>query len=148
MATADPVDEALALLRQKRMMLLDDLARLEEGIAALDKLAGRARGTAAPSQAPARPSVRTKVVTLLDEEARDWSAGEIIKEYERRGDPIHGQDPSNALRAALADAKKKGMIVSTGVGRYKSAKWSAIIEPSLMDTPAEDTPAGEADMAS
>lgn len=122
MVNDNPVGEALALLQQEREDLVGRLSQVDEAIAALKKLMGRGRPST-PAD-PNRPSVRTKVLRLLDEAARDWSAGEIIEEYRRRDDPIHGRDPSNALRAALADAKKKGMIVSTGVGRYKSAKWS------------------------
>lgn len=123
MSDTDPVDEALGLLRQKRRSLLENVGRVDEGIAALEKLSTRADRTPALAHDPNRPSVRTKVVRLLSEANRDWSAGEIIAEYKDRGDPIQGTDPSNALRAALADAKKKGMIVPTGVGRYQSVKW-------------------------
>lgn len=121
MADTNPVAEALALLSQQRANLADELKRVDEAINALKHLVGKRTAPSSPEQN--RPSVRTKLVTLLEEEPRDWSAGEILSEYERRGDPVHGQDPANALRAAFADAKKKGMIVSTSVGRYKAAKW-------------------------
>lgn len=62
-------------------------------------------------------------MALLEEGDRDWSVGEVLAEYQDRGTPVHGQDPSNALRAAMADAKKKRMVVSTDVGRYKASKW-------------------------
>ena len=62
-------------------------------------------------------------VTLMEEADRDWSAPEVLGEYMRRGTPVHGVDPSNVLRAAFADAKKRGMIFSTAVGRYKASKW-------------------------
>lgn len=63
------------------------------------------------------------LVNLLDEEDRDWSVNEVLDEYRRRGTPVHGADPSNALRAAIADANKAEQIVRTSMGRYKSAKW-------------------------
>ncbi len=129
MADVNPVAEALDLLSQQRATLADELRQVDDAIAALEKLVGKKGATKAIRSGP---SVRTKLVALLEEEARDWSAGEIIHEYERRGDPIQGADPSNALRAAFADAKKRGMIVSTGVGRYQASKWQE------RDTPPAD----------
>lgn len=121
MAATNPVGEALALLEQKQSSLKSELAQVDEAVSALRKLVGKERPGGKTD--PRRPSVRTKVVRLLEEEDRDWSAGEIIAEHQERGDPIQGSDPPNALRAAFADAKKKGLIVSSGVGRYRSAKW-------------------------
>jgi hypothetical protein len=127
MADVNPVAEALDLLSQQRASLAGELRKVDEAIAALEKLVGKKPVTKANRSGP---SVRTKLVSLLEEEPRDWSAGEIIHEYERRGDPIQGADPSNALRAAFADAKKRGMIVSTGVGRYQASKWSKRTDPA------------------
>ncbi len=76
------------------------------------------------------------IVTLLEEEDRDWSVGEILAEYTRRGTPVHGQDPSNAARAALADAKKRGKVTSTTVGRYRASK-RPTFDP---ESPFEDFP--------
>lgn len=122
MTEENPVAAALELLAKKRASLSDELRQVDEAIASLEKLVGK-RAPATAGYDRNRPSVRTKLVTLLEEQDRDWSAGEVLDEYERRGDPVHGQDPANALRAALADAKKRGMIVRTDVGRYKAAKW-------------------------
>jgi hypothetical protein len=138
MATVNPVSEALALLEQKQASLRDELAQVEKAVSALRKLTGRGQSTV-PND-PTRPSVRTKVVRLLDEEPRDWSAAEIIAEYERRGDPIHGSDPPNALRAAFADAKKKGMILSTGVGRYQASKWNRSASNGTVPDSVEGAP--------
>ncbi|PLS76788.1 MAG: hypothetical protein CYG61_00200 [Actinobacteria bacterium] len=121
MPSSHPVGQALELLIEQRAALLTDLAQVEEAIAALQRLTGKAR--AAATVDANRPSVRTKLVRLLEEAPRDWSAGEIIEEYTGRGDPIHGRDPANALRAALADAKKRGMVIQTAVGRYMATKW-------------------------
>ena len=95
-----------------------------------------------PASGGRRPSVRTMALALMEEEDRDWSTGEILTEYRRRGTPVHGTDPNNALRAALADAKKRRLVYSTGViGRYKSAKWQLTPVPGLNGagpaTPAE-----------
>lgn len=129
MVDVDPVEEALELLRQKQRSLIEEVNRVEEAITALEKLSPKTGRVPSRSYDPNRPSVRTKVVALLEEAARDWSAGEIIAEYRRRAEPIQATDPSNALRAALADAKKKGMVVSTAVGRYKAAKWQSAEQP-------------------
>ncbi|HSH58222.1 MAG TPA: hypothetical protein VK988_01015 [Acidimicrobiales bacterium] len=134
MAHENPVAEALSLLEQREASLSDELRQVREAVVSLRKVVGMSTPAPPTTSDRNRPSVRTKLVTLLEEEARDWSAGEIIHEYERRGDPIHGRDPANALRAAFADAKKQGWIVSTGVGRYKAAKWDQAPEKSSPDS--------------
>ena len=126
----DPITEALELLRQRRQALMAEVERLETAITALEGSA-----TATPPESsrpdPNRLSVRAMAVALMEEGDRDWAAGEILEEYRRRGTPVHGRDPSNALRAALADAKKRGHIVSTGLGRYRAAKWITENSPSV-----------------
>lgn len=125
----DPIEQALMALRQREAELDAETDRVRRAIASLESLvpSDETQPQRAPSaHDPNRPSVRTMLVNLLDEEDRDWSAAEILAAYRRRGNPVHGKDPSNALRAALADAKKRGMIVATGVGRYKAGKWAAL----------------------
>jgi hypothetical protein len=70
-----------------------------------------------------RPSVRSMMLALLDEQDRDWSAGEVLDEWEHRGQPIRGADPSNATRAAISESNKAGQIYRTSPGRYKATKW-------------------------
>lgn len=123
MTDLDPVAEALALLRRKRDALMGEVRHVEEGIAALEKLLG-ATASPATSHDPNRPSIRTMALSLMEEADRSWSVGEILAEYERRGTPVHGKDPNNALRAAIADAFKAGMIHRTAPGRYVAAKWA------------------------
>jgi hypothetical protein len=143
MTDENPVAAALALLGQKRATLADELRQVDEAIASLEKLVGKK--PRAKTTDRSGPSVRTKLVTLLEEEPRDWSAGEILQEYKRRGDPIQGADPSNALRAAFADAKKKGMIYSTSVGRYMASTWIGTGEfpDDAGDSSAASQPNGE-----
>lgn len=133
MVDVDAITGALSLLEQERARLVDEVTRVDAAIHALRDLAQ----TSTASYDPHRPSVRTKLMSLLDEERRDWSAGEILDAYQRRGDPIHGADPSNALRAAIADAHKKGMIVRTDVGRYRSVKWGDTV--TLEDGSPQET---------
>jgi hypothetical protein len=117
------VGEALALLREKRDALLADVEHVQAAIAALEKLSGTPGATGSTPRDADRPSVRTMAVDLMNEDDRDWSVAEILTEYKDRGTPVHGKDPKNALRAALADAKKRGLIASTAPGRYRSARW-------------------------
>jgi len=107
--------------------------RLERAIAAMEEPGvTEARVVEPPS---GRESVRSMLLRLLNEEDRDWSTAEILAEYSRRGTPIHGKDPNNALRAALAEAKKAAQIVSTGVGRYRAIKWA--VEQGARDASAD-----------
>lgn len=140
---SDPIEEALTFLRQRAAELDDERSRVADAITNLEQYlpGGSSRPSRAPSSHdPNRPSVRTMVVSLLEEADRDWSASEILTEYRRRGTPVHGVDPSNALRAALADAKKRGMIVSTGVGRYRSARFTKSAAEAAEPPAAETEP--------
>ncbi|MGH9278452.1 MAG: hypothetical protein ACRD12_10175 [Acidimicrobiales bacterium] len=135
------VTDAIAFFRRSREHFAAKRDQLTQVVDKLDEMIGVLNGLADDDEvevefrletpAPRRRSVRTMVLTLLDEEDRDWSVGEILAAYERRGTPVHGADPNNALRAALADAKKRGMVISTAVGRYKSARWAQASEHSL-----------------
>ena len=68
-------------------------------------------------------SVRAKMQSLLDEGDQDWSAQEIVDEWDARGDPIKGNPPAKAVRTALATALKAGEIFQTDRGRYRSARY-------------------------
>ena len=72
-----------------------------------------------------RLSVKTRMLVLMAEADRDWSVAEVLEEYDRRGFPIQAKDPKNALRAAVAEANRDGLIFRTSTGRYKSGKWHA-----------------------
>lgn len=123
----------LSLLETKRQLearrneVLQEAKRLD---AAIKAIANLTETTAAPSssQAKHRVSVRTMLLRLLDEEDRDWSVNEIIDEYKKRKSPIPGKGPSNALRAAIAEAYKVEQIFRTTTGRYKATKWHQLPE--------------------
>lgn len=134
MAEPDSVDEARALLRQSRQRLLgqradidSELSRIDAALEALTPV-GTPGVPKVPRAPDAQPSVRTMLLTLLGEENRDWNAQEVVDEYERRGSPVHGKDPLNSVRAAIVDAEKRGLILRTTRGRYKSTKWSSAVE--------------------
>lgn len=136
MTNVDPVVEAMRVLERRRTEALEEVKRLDMAIVALSNLT-----TAPASELPApvfvehspipRPSVKTMMLALLGESDRDWSVNEVLAEYESRGTPVQAQDPSNALRAAVAEANKVGQIFRTATGRYKASKWRATtgIEP-------------------
>lgn len=124
----DAIQEAIALIRAKRDEALAEVERQTHALAALEALAAPGMTASEPTPSGPRtrgPSVRTKALALMDEGPRDWSTGEIIAEYQRRGDPVHGKDPPNALRAALADLFKAKLIYRTAPGRYQSVKFPA-----------------------
>lgn len=146
---ADPVEAAVSALRRKREELAYEAEQLDRAIEALELVVGRKRpGADYQGASIRRSSVRTMAIALMDEADQDWSTSEILAEYQRRGTPVHGKDPSNALRAALADAKKRGMIVNTRPGRYKSARWASAQRTglgglsALLDGPVEREVAG------
>ncbi len=64
-------------------------------------------------------------VELANEAARDWSADEILTEYERRGTPVAVEDPRNAVFSALSRATQRGLLVRTGRGRYMATQFAA-----------------------
>jgi hypothetical protein len=148
----DAVAQADQILAAREAVLLQELARIRDARRGLERVR--------PASEPPRPttkevqqrlSVRTLLLNLLEEADRDWSANEVLAEYERRGTPIHGADPSNALRAAISDANKAKQIVRTAVGRYKSARFEKVIPPGQVAAFSDDpgfTPDTEAPVAS
>jgi len=104
---------------------MKEVQRIDEAIAALEQLLPL-RFTFVPipdELVTLRTSVKTMMLRLLMETDRDWSVNEILEEYRNRGNPVQAKDPSNALRAAVAEANKAGTIFRTTVGRYKASKW-------------------------
>jgi len=130
----DAVDEAVGLLMKRRDEALAEVQRIERALADLgrpvaDQATEAPPTVMRPEVIDAHPrgtqhlSVRGRLVALLDEEDRDWTVGEVIAEYERRGVPFTVKAPDNALRAALVEAQRKGQVERTTPGRYKSTKF-------------------------
>ncbi|SRR5579875_568974 len=135
MSDPDPVAAALAGLLSRRRELAEQGKRLDLAIKALQALVGDERHPPSASAASfeeipigARPSVKQMMLRLLWEEDQDWSVSEILEEYRKRGTPIQAKDPSNALRAALAEENKAGSIYRVAPGRYKAAKFRLPLE--------------------
>lgn len=141
----DPVVDALATLRSKRDELTAQISRYDEAIRTLSELVDGAVTPTGPTpgasfvatsispESNTGKSVRVMMLDLMHEDRdRDWSVNEILDEYQRRGTPVHGKDPNNALRAAIADAHKAGTIVRTTTGRYK------LYDPFQMATGEEE----------
>ncbi|MGO8826168.1 MAG: hypothetical protein ACLQU9_13145 [Acidimicrobiales bacterium] len=127
--STDPIHDAILALEAKRDALTGEVNRLTQAISAL--LALGEVGAPQPPMASPRPvvvppsgrlSVKQMMLQLLYEQDRDWNVNEILAEYQKRGTPIQAKDPSNALRAAVAEANKAGDIVRTTPGRYKAAR--------------------------
>ncbi len=117
----DVLTEARDLLTRKRDECLAEIAQIDK---ALDALSGVGGGSPSNGAAPEK-SVRTMVFDLFGEADRDWSVAEVLDEYERRGRPVHGKDPGNALRAALSAAFRQDKVERTAPGRYRATKWVA-----------------------
>lgn len=138
--TDDTLPSALTFLRDKRDEHVAEVKRLTQAISAIEAvLAGdeppspnSVNGNGGSSATSERPSVRVMALRLMEEADRDWSVPEILDEYERRGTPIVANDPDNALRAAVAEAHKKGQMIRTAVGRYKAKKWEKPTSPSVL----------------
>ena len=126
MIRSDAVDEAVSLLVKRRNEALAEVLQIEKALSDLghpvsaEPPVGQRRRLMDPPPIPLS-SVRGKVLALLIEEDRDWSVGEIITAYERRGEPFTVKNVDNAIRAALVETQKKGQVVRTAIGRYKSA---------------------------
>jgi len=129
--TNDPVEEAIRLLQTRREEALAEVERIDNALTQLGRPTPR---RATPSMMipidlersgftlPDRPSVRSMLVSLLTEgDGRDWNVAEVLAEYQKRGTPVHGKDPENALRAAVNEAYKAGQIIRTAHGRYRIA---------------------------
>lgn len=137
MPANDAIAEARDILVQRRDELTSELSRITQALEALTGVGMPPNGDGivrAPSQ-----SVRSMLLALLDESNRDWSTYEILAEYQRRGTPIHGADPNNALRSAISDANKATQVFRTTPGRYKAIKWKA--PDTLGPPPAAANPA-------
>lgn len=128
----DPIAHAISLIRGKREEAVAEVQRLDEALAALEALAPTGRTTPLPQRASRTtqpgaktkpPSVRAKALQLLEEGPADWSVGDILVAYEQRGEPVHGKNPKNALRAAIADAHTQGLVDRISPGRYRSANF-------------------------
>jgi len=101
----DPIQEAVALLRQRRAELARLLAEVDEGIDRL--LGGGASASEPPPQARAK-SLRDQILDAMPE-ARTYSADEIVA-------AVEGQEAS--VRSILSRLTRNGDLVSQGRGRY------------------------------
>jgi len=130
MAT-DDLDEIRALMRRKRADHAAQVERLDAALRLLDDQLAEsstslAEHRATPSSGSDRPtrSVRVKVLDLLCEADRDWSVADIVREYERRGDPIASSKPPSAVRTAFAKLYADKDVVRTSQGRYTAKRWA------------------------
>ncbi len=134
----DLLIDAVDVLKRRRDERLAEANKLAQAISTLDGITPGSSPDEAPSDGAEPqsvteeppsvkaqpPSVKTLMLDLMAEGDRDWSTNEILTEYDARGTPVHGKDPGNAIRAALAEALKADQIIRTQVGRYKSQEWT------------------------
>ena len=123
----DPIRQAVELLLHGRQKAQLELQRIDAALTSLGHLSpGPELGAlyeAALMTPASPPSIRSVVVSLLDEEAKDWSAPEVLAELESRKVELRSKDPANAVRAALAEANKNGEAFRTGYGKYMSTRY-------------------------
>jgi hypothetical protein len=133
------ITEAVALLQSRHSEITNEIselkhqrAEIENALAALGAPLGRrGLGGRERSDRPRRSaeqiesSVKGSVQALLDEENRDWSPGEIVAEFERRGVRHEVKNLRSSVRTALYHLRASSNAVEVGNGRTKSAIWSA-----------------------
>lgn len=124
-------DELVDILLERRIKRLEERKRIDAELEHIESFLAvlttqqsvpAAFDVIGPRFAP-RPSVREMLVALLQEDDRDWSAAEVLAEYESRGTPIHAKNPGNSVRSAIGAAMEHRTIYRTTEGRYKSSKW-------------------------
>lgn len=129
----DDLGDVVRQLRSRRDALQRRLDRIE---AALEALGQPDRVARHPSSHQG-PSVAERVLRLLDEEDRSWSTNEVIDEYKRRGDPLHGSSVTNNVRSVFASLTTRKKIKRVEPGRYKSLRWD---QPALVAGPHAEPP--------
>jgi hypothetical protein len=68
-------------------------------------------------------SVKEMALSLMESQGRVWTYDDIMEEYQRRGTPIHGTQPKQALRTAVWELVKSGKVVSIEPGKFKAARF-------------------------
>ncbi len=128
---SDDLTDVIATLVERRDGHQAAAALLNEAIASLSKLGPAPRLAIAPASEPAKPtpprtpgdggtlSVYETVLAFASEGPKDWTAGDVMGEAERRGTPIGVKNPKNAVFSAMSRAHRKGDLVRTGHGTYR-----------------------------
>lgn len=143
---SDDLLDAIALLRRKRADHLAQVEKIDAALVALaeviDEPEQRQTGKASTNGLAARvvekieaqgQTTRQKIVSLAEEEDRNWSVGQMISEYNRRGAPFTGANPDSAVRAAIVTATQKDELYRTAHGRYRATKFRPSEPDSGMD---------------
>lgn len=128
---SDDFSDVIQTLKARRDAHAKSIETLDRAIADLTTLNGGVPSpirNASPAAAPrasgsgfapsGTKSVLQSILDLAAEGPKDWSAEEILAEYERRGQPIAVSDPMNAVFSALSRAKRKGWLTRVARGRY------------------------------
>ncbi|HVX19734.1 MAG TPA: hypothetical protein VHB02_00130 [Acidimicrobiales bacterium] len=124
MAHTDHVAEAIRYLEASRRELEEELTKVLQALELL-QAAPSAHAVVLPTATPARPSVKSQVQKLLEEQGGPWKAPAIADTIKGWEDTPEVTDLPNAVRTALLDLTKSGLVVRVGYGSYRGAKWES-----------------------
>lgn len=145
----DDLTEAIHSLERRRGDHLRQVELIEQAIMSLRAIMqGEVSGQRQPERplpaAPPgqeRPSVYRTALAIIGETDREWSIEELRAEIETRDIPIEVTDLQNSLFSALSRAARKGELVRSGPGRYRSAKFGGLsLDMRTQLRPAADVP--------
>lgn len=125
----DAVGTAVAMLRQAYDDKLRELRRIESALQALGQPPVGPLSSLGPAARASheRPRitrrVRPEVVAIAEEYYGPWSAPEIERELAKRGYAFDVKDLKNAIRSAISEAHRAGVLVRQGYGQYVARRW-------------------------
>jgi hypothetical protein len=108
-----------AFLRAERDRIADEaaaaVAKLDQALAVLG----------VPQEAKRRgPSVRTRVLDVIEETDRIWPADEMLAELEQRGMPVAGIDPLKQVKTAMVNLANGKLAVRVAPCTVRAAKFA------------------------
>lgn len=109
-------DDVLANVRKLRANAAARVERLDQAIEVLTRLDD-------PAEPEGRrgPSVRTRVLDLIEEGDREWTPDEVAAEFNRREVPLPVKDPKKQAQTALALLARDQLAVRVAPNRYRAA---------------------------
>lgn len=80
------------------------------------------RDTGSTHRRRSGPSVRTRVIDLLENEQRSWTVTEALGALESQGQPVLSVDPRWLVSVTLSGLVRGRLAVRVGPGTYRAAK--------------------------
>lgn len=71
------------------------------------------------------PSIRTRLIHLLESEDRPWTVTEALGALQSQGQPVVSVDPHRLVSVTLSGLVRGRLAVRVGPGTYRAAKSSA-----------------------